>query len=283
VITAAFEYYRPASLDEALRLLGGRDDAKILAGGHSLIPMMKLRLAEPAALVDIAAIPDLGRIDFDGKRFRIGALVTHATLAANRDLEKNAPALWDAANHIGDPQVRNRGTIGGSASHGDPSADYPSVLLALGATLSLAGKSGSRDVGADAFFRGMFDTALAPGEILTTVSFDAAPASAYAKYQHPASGYAMVGVAANLRLNGGTVGEARIAVTGVGDSAFRAGNVEKALAGARAGDADAIKKACSNAASGVDARSDSQASGTYRAAMADVYAARAVSAAAARG
>ncbi|MDB5094802.1 MAG: molybdopterin dehydrogenase FAD-binding protein [Candidatus Eremiobacteraeota bacterium] len=283
MIPAAFDYVRASSVDDAIRLLGEHgDDAKLLAGGHSLIPMMKLRLATPATLIDITGIPQLDAIRVEGNRVTIGALTKHAALAASDALKKSAPALWDAANQLGDPQVRNRGTIGGASAHGDPSADYPAVLLALDATLTLIGKGGERKVPAGDFFRGMFDTALGAGEVLTAISFDAAPNSAYLKYHHPASHYAVVGSAVVLTLSGGAIGAARVAITGVGDSAFRAGRVESALAGVRAGDDDAVAAACAGAASGQEARSDTFASGAYRAAMADVFTARAVAQAAGR-
>jgi carbon-monoxide dehydrogenase medium subunit len=281
MIPSAFDYVRASSVDEAIRLLEQHgDEAKLLAGGHSLIPMMKLRLAAPSVLIDIADIPALAGIEVSGGRVTIGALTKHAALAASDELKKNAPALWDAANDLGDPQVRNRGTIGGASAHGDPSADYPAVLQALDATFTLVGKGGTRELTFGHFFRGMFDTALAPDEVLTRIAFDAAPSSAYVKFHHPASHYAVVGVAVVLRMEGTTIGSARVAVTGIGDAAFRAGVVESALKGVNPSDADFVKAACAGAARGVTARSDTFASATYRAAMADVFAARAVAKAA---
>ena len=281
MIPSTFDYARPGSLDEAFALLAKHgDDAKILAGGHSLIPMMKLRLAEPALLVDLAGIPDLSGITFDGSRFTIGAMTKHAAVAASDELRKHAPVLWEAANAVGDPQVRNRGTFGGALANGDPACDYAAVAFALDATFTIGGKNGTRDESAAGFMTGMFETSLKPGEVLLRVSFEAAPHSAYAKYHHPASHYAMVGAAVALRLEGGKIGSARVGITGVGDHAYRASNVEKALAGISASDADAVKAACAGAASGQDVRSDTQASATYRAAMADVFTARAVRAAA---
>jgi aerobic carbon-monoxide dehydrogenase medium subunit len=283
MIPAAFDYVRASSVDEAIGLLEQHgDEAKLLAGGHSLIPMMKLRLAAPTVLIDIADIPQLSGVEVSGGRVTIGALTKHAALAAGDELKKNAPALWDAANDLGDPQVRNRGTIGGASAHGDPSADYPAVLQALDATFTLTGKGGARELTSGHFFRGMFDTALAPNEVLTRIAFDAAPNSAYVKYHHPASHYAVVGVAAVLRLDGGKIGSARIAITGIGDAAFRAGAVESALKGVDPSDESAVRAACAGAARGVTARSDTFASSTYRAAMADVFAARAVTKAASR-
>ena len=232
MIPVAFDYFRARDVPDALRLLGEHgDDAKLLAGGHSLIPMMKLRLAAPGVIVDIGAIAGLSGIKHDGKRIEVGALTTHAALASSRELAAHAPVLYQAANELGDPQVRNRGTVGGACAHGDPSADYPAVMLALDATFTLTGAAGTRDVGADAFFVGMFETALDAREILTSIAFAAAPNSAYAKFHHPASGYAVVGAAVNLSLGGGRIAAARVAFTGVGDAAFRARGVEAALAG----------------------------------------------------
>lgn len=282
MIPVAFEYARPKTIDEALALLAKREDAKVLAGGHSLIPMMKLRLSEPGLLVDIGALGAMSEIAYAEGRFTIGALVTHAELAASAELMRHAPALWDAANQLGDPQVRNRGTIGGACAHADPAADYPAVMLALDATFTLVGETGSREVGAAEFFRGMFESALSPGEILRAVSFDAAPQSAYAKLHHPASHYAIVGVAAKLTVDGGSVRSARIAITGVGDVAFRAGSVEQALVGLRADDAAAMRSASVGVAAGVDARSDTAAPRDYRVAMAEVFTARALERAATR-
>jgi carbon-monoxide dehydrogenase medium subunit len=283
MIATAFEYAKAKSLDEALALLAEHgDEAKVLAGGHSLVPMMKLRLAEPGVLVDIAGISELAGITFDGKRFTVGATTKHAALAASEDLRVHAPVLWDAANNLGDPQVRNRGTVGGACANADPACDYAAVMFALDATFGVAGKGGRREDSASAFQRGMFETSLGPAEVLASMSFDAAPHSAYAKFAHPASHYAIVGVAVVLQIDGGAITSARVGITGVGEHAYRAGGVEKALVGVKTGDTAAIAAACTGAASGVDVRSDTQASADYRAAMTDVFAARAVAAAAAR-
>jgi aerobic carbon-monoxide dehydrogenase medium subunit len=283
VIPAAFDYVRANSVDQAIQLLEQHgDEAKLLAGGHSLIPMMKLRLAAPATLIDISGIPALDAIEVEGSRITIGALTKHAALAASKDLEKHAPALWDAANQLGDPQVRNRGTIGGASAHGDPSADYPAVLQALDASFTIVGKGGERTLSAAEFFQGMFTTALGTNEVLTSIAFDAAPQSAYVKYHHPASHYAIVGAAVALTVNGGKIGSARVAITGLGDAAYRAHGVEAALGGVSTSDTEAVRAACAAAATGHDARSDVHASGAYRAAMADVFTARAVERAASR-
>ncbi|MBV8425118.1 MAG: xanthine dehydrogenase family protein subunit M [Candidatus Eremiobacteraeota bacterium] len=283
MIPASFSYARPRSLDEAFALLSEHgSDAKLLAGGHSLLPMMKLRLATPGILIDISRITGLDSIKAGADGVAIGALTTHAAIAASADVARILPALADAASNIGDAQVRNRGTIGGACAHGDPASDYPAVLLALDASVSIHARSGAKTIPAADFFRGMFDTALTPDAVLTEISLRASPHSAYAKFPHPASHYAVVGVAANLELQGGKIAQARIAVTGVGDRAYRATNVEKALVGVNPNDAGAVKAACVDAGSGTEPRSDVFASGKYRAAMAEVYAARAVAAAAKR-
>ncbi|MGA2394419.1 MAG: xanthine dehydrogenase family protein subunit M [Candidatus Lustribacter sp.] len=283
MIPSAFDYVRASSVAEAIRLLGERgDDAKVLAGGQSLIPMMKLRFAAPQTLIDIRKIPSLSGISVSGNRVTIGALTTHATIAADATLRTAAPALWDAANVLGDPQVRNLGTIGGSVSHADPSADYPAVMLALEAEYTVAGAAGERRIKAADFFRGMFETSLGEREILTAVSFDAAPASAYVKFHHPASHYAVVGAAAVLKLESGTIAQARVALTGLYETAFRAAAAERALGSVKASDAAAVERATADVAGEGEARSDTFASGRYRKAMAAVYAARAVERAATR-
>ena len=277
MIPAAFDYVRATDVAHALALLEAHgDDAKLLAGGHSLIPMMKLRLATPAVLIDIGRIPGLSGISVRDGRIALGALTRHATLAASDELRAHAPVLSQAANELGDPQVRNRGTVGGACAHGDPSADYPAVMLALGATFTLTNAAGTRELGADEFFLGMFDTALEPFELLTGIAFPAAPRSAYAKFHHPASGYAVVGAAVNLTLAAGRIAGARIAMTGVGDAPFRARNVEAALEGVRTSDAAALDAACEDAAANIEPRGDTFASAEYRAAMAGVYVRRAI-------
>jgi len=283
MIASTFDYVRASSVDEAIRLLGARgEDAKILAGGQSLIPMMKLRFAAPQTLIDIRRIPSLHGITVNGDRVTIGALTNHAAIAADTNLRKAAPALWDAANVLGDPQVRNLGTIGGSLSHADPAADYTAVMLALEAEFTLTGPTSERRIAAADFFMGMFETALGACEILTSVCFNAAPASAYVKFHHPASHYAVVGAAASLTLDGSKITTARVALNGVYDVAFRASLVERALVGVRANDELAVELATASAAGDGEARSDTFASGIYRRAMATVYAARAVQRAAKR-
>jgi carbon-monoxide dehydrogenase medium subunit len=229
---AEFEYHRPASLDEALSLLSG--DARPLAGGHSLLPLMKLRFATPAALVDLGRIPGLDAIAANGDAVTIGATATHAAVASSDELATACPVLAGTAAGIGDRQVRNRGTIGGSVAHGDPGADYPTVLTALGATIVVRGAGGEREVAAEEFFQGPFTTALAEDELVTAVRVPRTPGgAAYVKHRHPASGYAVVGVAAVVR-----DGSTRLAVGGVTGSPVLADpeSVESALAGASIGD-----------------------------------------------
>jgi aerobic carbon-monoxide dehydrogenase medium subunit len=208
---AEFTYHRATSVDEAVRLLGDLDDARILAGGHSLLPAMKLRLSTPAALVDIGRIPGLDAIEEHGGGVRIGALARHADVASSELVRRLCPALSDAAGMIGDRQVRNRGTIGGSLAHADPGADYPTVVTALGATVVAAGRGGEREIAASDFFTGLFATALEPGELITSVQVPAAAGSAYVKHPHPASGYAVVGAAAVV-----SNGASRVVIGGAG-------------------------------------------------------------------
>ncbi len=283
MIPAAFDYVRARDVDDAIRLLREHgDDAKLLAGGQSLIPLMKLRFAAPGVVIDIGGIDELAGIRHAGGRFTLGALTTHAALAADATLRERAPALADAARELGDPQVRNRGTVGGSCAHNDPAADYPAVMLALDATFALAGPGGARNVAAAGFFLPMFETTLAAGEVLAGIAFDDAPSSAYAKFHHPASGYAVVGAAAALRVRAGAIADARVALTGAGFGAFRAYGVEEALRGRSIDDAAGLRAACADAAAGAELRGDAFASAEYRAALAGVYAGRAVMQALAR-
>lgn len=234
---AAFDYSAPSTVDDAIRLLAQLgDNAKLLAGGHSLLPLMKLRFAQPTHVVDLRRIPSLRGVRRDGTTLSIGAMTTYAELAASRDVFDAAPAISDAATHIGDPQVRNVGTIGGSVAHADPAADLPSVLVALGATMVTAGTGGRRTIAADEFFRGVYTTALDAGELLTEIRVPVSSArsgSAYAKHPHPASRFALVGVAATVELErmSSRVHRARVAITGVSDRPLRAISVEEALIG----------------------------------------------------
>ncbi len=283
----AFDYHRPSSVAEAQRLLAANPGAKLLAGGHSLLPMLKLRLAAPTALIDIGRIDALHGITETHGGLRIGAMTTHAGVASSTALKKACPVVADAASHIGDMAVRNRGTIGGSVAHADPSADMPTVLTAIGATMEIAGANGAtRSVAAADFFQGMMATAIGDGEILTAVWVPVAGAgtgAAYAKFSHPASRYAVVGAAASITLRGGTCERAIIVVGGVTATPTRLGAVEKALAGTPVDDA-AIARAAAAAAGdlGADLMGDIYASADYRRHVTGTYVARAITAAAAR-
>ena len=219
-----FAYYRADSVAEIGRLLRAHPGAKVLAGGHSLIPLLKLRLAAPPALIDIGRIGELKGISVADGRLRIGALTTHAQIAASADVAKHAPALAAAAGVIGDPAVRNRGTIGGNVAHADPASDLPTVLLALGASFAVATDDGERTIAAGDFFQGMMATALEDHDIVTAIDVPAAPdgqGQAYEKFSHPASRYAVIGVAATVELRGGTVGNVAVALGGLVPAAAR--------------------------------------------------------------
>ena len=274
---SSFEYQRAGSVAEAIALLVKHHDAKLIAGGHSLLPAMKLRLAQPSLLIDISHIKDLQGIrDSGGGTVAIFALTTHTEVATSSLLPK---AMRDAASQIGDMQVRNRGTLGGSISHADPAADYPAVLLALGAHLRAEGPGGSRVILADDFFTDLFTTALKPDEVLIGARFDAKPAgrtgTAYMKHPHPASGFAVVGVAAAVATDAsGTITMARVAVTGACAKAQHLKATEAALAGKKF-DAAAIKSAAA-ADNHLSCLSDSYASADYRAHLSGVLARRAL-------
>ncbi len=268
---AAFDYHRAGSLDEALSLLGSLGDAKLLAGGHTLIPMMKLRLAQPAAVIDIGGLAELSGVSEAGGTVRVGALTTHGELAASETLKRHAPLLAEAAAEVADPQVRNRGTIGGNVAHADPASDLPGVVMALGATVHLRGPGGERTVAAGDFFVDLMTTDLRAGELLTAVSFPAFAArtgSAYVKQEHPASGYAVCGAAAVVTLDGGgRVASARLCFNGVTATPLDAAAVAGALAGGDGSDA-AIAAAIAGGLAVADPLTDGFASGRYRTALA---------------
>jgi carbon-monoxide dehydrogenase medium subunit len=215
-----FDYQRPSSVADAVKAIKANEDAKLVAGGMTLIPTLKLRLAKPAALVDLGALKDLVGIRVWGGSVMIGAMTPHGVVAASPEVRKAIPALADLAGEIGDPAVRNRGTIGGSISNNDPAADYPAGLLGLGATV----QTNERAIAADEFFKGMFETALRPGEIVTGVNFPVAGKAAYMKFPNPASRYAMVGVFVSSGAQG-----IRVAVTGAAPCVFRWKEAEAAL------------------------------------------------------
>src|SRR5213592_3079886 len=270
---APFTYHRASSVDEAVALLAELDDARPLAGGHSLLPAMKLRLSTPAALVDIGSIPGLAAIERDGDGIRIGALATHADVAASELVRADCPIVSDAAALIGDRQVRNRGTIGGSLAHADPGADYPTVVTALGATVVVRGPNGEREIAADDFFTGVFTTALEQGELVTAVRVPSVWSAAYVKHRHPASGYAVAGVAVVVLPDG-----ARIVVGGVTGTPVRATEAEQAMEIGIAPVDEAAIAAVAEKVPGALPRalSDTYASGEYRVHLAQVLAKRAI-------
>jgi len=279
VIPAAFEYQAPTSVDEAVRLLDQLGDrAKVLAGGHSLIPIMKLRLAQPEVLVDIGRIGDLRQISQQDGRIAIGALVTHNEVMRNDALREGCPLLAETAAEIGDIQVRNRGTLGGALAHADPAADYPATILALDAEIVAQGPGGRRTIGASDFFTGMLSTALASNELLVEVrvpTYGRGTGGAYLKLPNKASHYAVVGVAALVRLDGGKVASLALAITGAGAQPLRARAVESALQGQTPSE-DAVARAAGSAADGLDLLSDIHGSADYRAHIARVFAKRAI-------
>jgi carbon-monoxide dehydrogenase medium subunit len=278
MIPAAFGYERPSSLDEAVGLLARDGDAKILAGGQSLLPLLKLRLAATDRLIDIGRIRELRGINelADGG-LAIGALTTYRDLL-DSPAAMRYQCLAEAVPDIGDVQVRNRGTVGGSIAHADPASDLPAVMLALGATIHARSSGGERTVPADEFFQGAFQTALRDDEILTEIRLPGASeaiGSAYRSLTQLASGYSIVGVAAVLARSGGSISMAQIGVTGVGEVAYRATAVERALISSD-GSADAIAAAAAHAAEGQTIASDIHADAEYRARMAQVFVRRAV-------
>jgi carbon-monoxide dehydrogenase medium subunit len=283
---AAFDYYRARSLADARQLLAAHPGAKLLAGGHSLLPLLKLRLAAPPAVVDIGRVPELRGITQSGNVIRLGALTTHAELADSRELRAGAEALSEAAAVVGDPAVRNRGTIGGNVAHADPASDLPTVLVALGGRMIAAGEQGERTIDADQFFTGIMTTALAEDEILVAIEVPVAGAgqgSAYEKFAHPASRYAVIGAAAQVTILNGICTAARVAVGGPVPNARRASAVEQALVGKPA-NAETIETAARLVADdlGDDTTGDLFASAEYRAAMTPIYVKRALERAVAR-
>jgi len=260
-----FQYHRPASLDDAVKVLGAASDGKLISGGMTLLPTMKQRLAAPSDLVDLGGIVVLKGIKADGKTLRIGAMTIHYDVHASADVKTAIPALSVLAGGIGDPMVRHRGTIGGSIANGDPSADYPAAVMGLGATIHTS----KRDIAADGFFKGLFETALEAGEVITAVTFPVPKRAGYAKFRQPASRYAMVGVFVAETASG-----IRVGVTGAGPCAFRHKEMEAALAKNFSPDA---LKGINTSPDGFN--SDIHGSAEYRAHLVGVMAQRAVAAA----
>ena len=277
MIATSFEYTRAKSLEEAIAGLKAANGAgKLIAGGHSLVPLMKLRLSEPGMLIDIARIPGLAGIRQAGDRIEIGAATVHHEVATSSVLRDLCPMLAETAASIGDQQVRNRGTLGGSLAHADPAADYPAAMLALDADIQIKSAGGARTVKARSFFRGLFTVDLGPEEIITAVQFTPVKAAAYAKLHQRASHFAIVGIAAALEVTGGVIQSARVGVTGATPSAKRLTAVEKHLAGAKAS-AETIAAAADHAGGDLeDINGDLHASEDYRRAMIPVFTRRAL-------
>jgi carbon-monoxide dehydrogenase medium subunit len=277
-----FDYFRPSSVQEAIGLLTENPDAKILAGGHSLIPALKLRLAAPSALIDIGRIDGLNSIKVANGAATIGALATYRQLEESKELASAFPIIAQTANVVGDPAVRSRGTLGGSLAHADPAADFPATMLALNASVKAVGPNGERIIAADELFVDLFTTALDPDEVITEISIPAMPSgagSSYQKHAHPASGYAVVGIAAVVGKDGGKVSSVRIGITGSGAKATRATASENILQGQALSD-DLIARAAESAIDGIDMNSDIYASADYRAQLTKVLTKRALTAAA---
>ena len=279
MISSSFEYFAPTTVAEAVDLLAKHgDDAKVLAGGHSLIPLMKLRLAQNQVVVDLGKISSMNYINERDGGLAIGAMTTYTQLEGSELVKSRAPVLAEAAGMVADPQVRNMGTIGGSLAHADPAGDLPAVALALGAQLVTSSTGDHRSIGIDDFFVELLTTSLMPGEVLTEIiipGLASGTGSAYAKFGNKASRYAIVGVAAIVTVSGGTCRDAKIGVTGAGPKPTRATESENALRGSRLDDA-AIRGAAARAGAGIDFNDDIHASGEYRAHLTTVYAERAI-------
>jgi carbon-monoxide dehydrogenase medium subunit len=284
MIPSAFEYHAPTSVAEAISLLEKYgDEAKLLAGGHSLLPAMKLRLAAPKVIIDINKISELRGVVINGN-INIGSLTTWATIEHHAGLKQSCAILPEAVAQIGDIQVRNRGTVGGSIAHADPAADFPAVVLALDAQIHAQGPGGTRTIAAGDFFTDMLSTSLEPNELITAIvanKLGAGEGAAYVKFPHPASRYAIVGAAAYVKISGGNVTACRLAITGAGPVAVRQTDTEQALLNTD-GSAAAIASAADQAGATMDILGDIHASEEYRRAMVKVYAKRALTAAVAR-
>jgi carbon-monoxide dehydrogenase medium subunit len=280
VIPESFDYHVPKTMAEASRLVaqfGG--EGKVLAGGHSLIPLMKLRLASPKHVIDIGRIAELRYVREDNGKLQIGALTTHFQIESSELLKTKCPLLPETAKEIGDVQVRNKGTLGGSLAHADPAADWPAAILALDAEIKAVSERGERWIPAKEFFVDLLTTALKPDEILTAIRVPSLPAGggdAYVKLHHPASGFAVVGAAARVVLNDkGAIDQVSLGITGAGPKAYRAAAVEGALRG-KSPSLKKIEEAAGHAADGIEANADLYASAEYRVHLARVYARRAL-------
>ena len=279
---AAFDYHAPTTVKDALKLLGKLDDAKLLAGGHSLIPMMKLRLAQPKHLIDLGKVKGLGGVKEEKGVIVVGAMTTHWEVESSKVLKAKVPVVSETAAVIGDPAVRNKGTIGGSLAHGDPAADMPATAMALGFEFVCEGPKGKRTVKVDDWFKGLLETALKDTEMLTTIRIPvwaAGSGACYMKFPHPASRFAIVGVCAAVTVDkGGVCKKVGVGVTGAGTRAVRAKTVEAALLN-KTLDAKTIEAAAQKAADGVDVQADLQGSVEYKSHLCRVFARRALEAA----
>jgi len=279
---AAFDYHAPTTVKDALKLLGKLDDAKLLAGGHSLIPMMKLRLAQPKHLIDLGKVKGLGGVKEEKGVIVVGAMTTHWEVESSKVLKAKVPVVSETAAVIGDPAVRNKGTIDGSLAHGDPAADMPATAMALGFEFVCEGPKGKRTVKVDDWFKGLLETALKDTELLTTIRIPvwaAGSGACYMKFPHPASRFAIVGVCAAVTLDkGGVCKKVGVGVTGAGTRAVRAKTVEAALLN-KTLDAKTIEAAAQKAADGVDVQADLQGSVEYKSHLCRVFARRALEAA----
>jgi carbon-monoxide dehydrogenase medium subunit len=274
---AKFAYAAPTSLQEAIGLLDD-PEAKILAGGHSLLPLMKLRLAQPRLVVDIGRIPGLAYVRREDGVLAIGAMTTYRDIEHSGDVQQAAPVLAEAVQEVADPQVRAKGTLAGALAHADPAGDMPAVALALGGTVRAVGSGGERDLDLDSFFVDMLTTALQEKEIIREVRLKVPPAgagAAYQKFDQPASHYALTGICAVVTVSGGSIASARIGVTGVGPKAYRPTAVEQALVG-KPVEEEVLKAAVQSVADGIDVQGDIHASPEYRAHLARVLTRRAV-------
>ena len=275
MIPAAFDYEVAESVEHAIELLSTKEDPKLLAGGHSLLPLMKFRLARPATLIDIGRIPGLAGVRDDGDQLVIGALTRHHDLHHDPLVEEHCPLLAYAAGLVGDSQVRHRGTIGGSLAHGDPASDLPTIVLTLDAQIIVRGPGGERVIGATDCFRGFYETALEPDELIVEVRVPKTGAAgwSYVKFRRRALDWATVGVAALVEADNGAIGGARIGLTNMGQVPLRAAAVEQALAGAAP---DSVAAAAEHADAGTDPPADTAASSDFRRHLARVLTARAV-------
>ena len=281
MIPAAFDYVAPTTVDDAVRALSeAGEDAKVIAGGQSLLPVLRMRLATPSKLIDLGRVPELRGIREDGNSLVIGAMTTHYDMQRDPLIAEHAPLLALTADTVADPQVRHRGTFGGSLAHADPAGDLPAPVLALDAELVVRGMDGTRTIPAAEFFTDFFTTALRPGEILVEVRVPKTTgwSAHYEKFNRVAQAWSIVAVAATVRVDGGAIAEARVALTNMGSTPVRATSVEQALVGQPA-TADAIRSAAQHAAEGTSPPSNADADAEYRKHLARVLTSRAVSAA----